>query len=283
MKQWTGTNPPSTDVEFSNHDLDLMEKGILKNIHAELNSPRINFYNRAFFKVAASIFLFCTISFYFYQQSEDLITISAAKGKVTEMYLPDGSKVWLNAGSKISYPKDFAKNRSIYLLTGEAFFDVKHQKHQPFIVHYGDVYVKVLGTAFNVKAYQEFDDVRVTVLRGKVEVGDQKERFDILVPGKEIILESKKEKHFTHSVASEKVSAWKNNEVNLYDVSFEELILVLQNTYDLTIDYPEEKMSGIVTTIQFSKEDKIKDVLDVIKMIHGLDYTIEGKEVILKD
>jgi transmembrane sensor len=271
------------------HDEKIMkgiEKSMLNNIHKHIKEDRRFFKTRAFkYALAAALLLFTSIGLLFRARQPDdskLLSITALKGRISIIALPDGSKIWLNSGSTLSYPEIFAKIREVRLINGEAFFDIKHDSGHPFIVRYGNMHVQVLGTAFNVKYYTKLNDVRVTVVRGLVEVGDKTRSFGMITPDKEIIYDQKKDTHSARQINSQKVSAWKAREVNLYDVPFEDLMLTLENVYGITVKFDRTKMKDVVTTIHFLSTDDLKQVLEIIKTIHGLNYTIEGKEVSLE-
>ncbi len=140
-------------------------------------------------------------------------------GSKTSVDLPDGTKVRLNAGSKIYYDNDFINRREVYL-TGEAYFDVTHQTESPFIIHAANVNIKVLGTAFNVKAYEEDDQVETALVRGSVELttNDDPERKILLRPNEKIAIF--KNKNITDSVTRNSASvksSYKQEE--LYSIS----------------------------------------------------------------
>jgi len=271
------------------HDEKIMraiEKSMLNNIHKHIKDDGLFFKTKAFkYAAAAALLLFTSIGLLLISRQPDsnkLLSITALKGRISIISLPDGSKIWLNSGSTISYPEKFAGIREVRLVNGEAFFDIKHDNRHPFIVRYGNMHVQVLGTAFNVKYYIKLNDVRVTVVRGLVEVGDKTRSFGMITPDKEIIYDQKKDTHSARQINSQKVSAWKAREVNLYDVPFEDLMLTLENVYGITVKFDRTKMKDVVTTIHFLSTDDLKQVLEIIKTIHGLNYTIEGKEVSLE-
>jgi len=97
--------------------------------------------------------------------------IAAKRGVRSFMELPDGSKLWLNAGSKVVFSNNFSAGKRELTLSGEAFFDVKHGELHPFIIHTGRLEVRVLGTSLNVRAYPGDSTIETTLIKGKVEVG----------------------------------------------------------------------------------------------------------------
>ena len=263
-----------------------VEKEMLHHIHKEIFG-KWHFIktSAAKYTMAASLLLMCCSALFYMKLSKDKtnwIAVTAKKGNIKIVTLPDGSTVWLNSGSVIKFPERFGKTRDIQLINGEAYFDVKHDDNSPFIVHYGNLHARVLGTAFNVKFYKNVSDVRLTVTRGRVEVGNKAASFGVLTLNKEMIYNQKGATHLIRTVDAEKVAAWKSNEINLYSVPFNELAMRLENTYNVHINYDHEKIDHLITTIHFSNGNNLQYVLEIIKTIHHLDYMVKGKEVYLE-
>jgi transmembrane sensor len=118
--------------------------------------------------------------------------VSTRPGSKSMVKLPDGSVVWLNAGSKITYNKDFGIETREVSLIGEGFFDVTKNKEKPFIIHTASINIKVLGTAFNVKAYPEDKQTETSLIRGSIEVTIKNRPSDkiILAPSEKLIVEN---------------------------------------------------------------------------------------------
>ncbi len=116
--------------------------------------------------------------------------IAAAKGTRSFMKLPDGSQLWLNAGSRVTFNDGYATGERELTLEGEAFFDVKHDPLHPFIIHTGRLEVKVLGTTLNIKAYPGDSSVETTLINGKVEIGiaGDSQTSIILHPNEKVII-----------------------------------------------------------------------------------------------
>ncbi|MGN6180863.1 MAG: FecR family protein [Mucilaginibacter sp.] len=276
-------DPRGEDHFYDEQVMNAIEKDMLKNIHKSIRRDwhflKLRTLN---YTVAASVLLCCACTFIYLQYkraADKLISVTANKGHISLVLLPDGSKVWLNSGSTLTYPQTFDRIRSVELVNGEAFFDIKHNQHHPFIVHYGNLHAEVLGTSFNIKYYKKLNDVRVTVVTGLVEVGDEKRSFGLVSPNKEIIYDQKTSKHNSRLINSQKVAAWKIREINLFDVPFEDLMLTIENVYNVKVNHDRDRMNDVITTIHFSSGDDLKQVLEIIKTIHGLDYVINGKEV----
>jgi transmembrane sensor len=127
---------------------------------------------------AASMVILVTGSVYYFWSPKHVagsrpspVMITTARGTHRHMKLPDGSQVWLNAGSKIIFGGDYAAGKRELTLEGEAYLDVKHDELHPFIIHTGRVEVRVLGTALNIRAYPGDSTVETTLINGKVEIG----------------------------------------------------------------------------------------------------------------
>ncbi|WDF75700.1 FecR domain-containing protein [Mucilaginibacter sp. KACC 22773] len=290
MIKWLKPGHKPIGGEAHLHDeatMQAIEKQMLNAIHKEI-------YGKWYFikttsgkyAVAASfVLLCCSIALGLklsLKNKINFVTVAAANGHINIVDLPDGSKVWLNSGSTIRYPDKFDKTREIQLINGEAFFDIKHDEHSPFIVHYGSLHARVLGTAFNIKYFKKLSDVRVTVTRGLVEVGKNRESFGVLARDNEVSYDQLSNQHIIRKVDSRKIAAWTTNEVNLYDVSFAELMLRLENIYNVHIAYDHAKLNTLPTTIHFSNNDNLQQVLEIIKTIHRVNYTVKGKEVSLE-
>jgi ferric-dicitrate binding protein FerR (iron transport regulator) len=278
---------PGDDHLQDEKAMQAIEKEMLHNIHKEIYG-KWHFIktSAAKYAIAASLVLMCSaVLFYFKLSVKDkaaMIAVTAKKGNLKTITLPDGSTVWLNSGSTIKFPERFGKIREVQLVNGEAYFDVKHDSASPFIVNYGHLHAQVLGTAFNVKFYKNISDVRLTVTRGCVAVGNKAKTFGLLTADKEIVYDQEKDTHQIRTVDAEKVAAWKSSEINLYSVSFNELVMRLENTYGVHLNYDHKKNDHLITTIHFSNNNTLSYVLDIIKTIHHLDYVLKGKEVYLE-
>ena len=144
------------------------------------------------------------------QPKVTMLQIEAPFGKKRTFNLPDGSIVKLNSGSKIKYPEIFNDSIREVTLSGEAFFEIKKDSSQPFIVKTSSLFTRVLGTSFNIKAYEDEDNTIVTLATGKISVGTNQKDEIILNPSHQAIL-NKKNKRFTkQKIDLNKTLSWKN-------------------------------------------------------------------------
>jgi transmembrane sensor len=201
-------------------------------------------------------------------QFNQQLVFETRRGEKSHVILPDGTNVWLNAKTKLIY-HSFTKSQRIVELKGEAFFAVAHFKKIPFIVKTNECNIEVLGTTFNVMAYDEFGKKEVTLLEGKVKVNiDDVQK--ILNPGQVLILKN-------HNTIIKKTnptvsSGWVNNKLNFYNIPLSELIKRLENWYDVDIILENPTGKEINFTGAFKNEETIWEVLDAIKYYTHIQY-----------
>jgi len=228
-------------------------------------------------------------------------------GSKTTLLLPDGSSVVLNACSKLQYDANqFLKGDREVTLTGEAFFDVKHDPAHPFLVHSGAVNIRVLGTAFNVKAYAEDAAIETTLISGKVAVdfsaGDHnnENKEIILLPSQKLVINkldivntnntgsSKLAANFTiaptksvtNTITGESPApptAWMDDRFEFDNLTLEELSHDLERWYNVSISFKNDKYKGEVFTGAFKKQT-IGDVLDALQITLGFQYSLDNEK-----
>lgn len=222
--------------------------------------------------------------------------ISTRPGSKTKLVLPDSTVVWLNAGSKLTYGEDFGISNRNTTLVGEAFFDVKRNS-VPFIIHAGAVQIRVLGTAFNVKAYPNERTTETSVLRGKVEVTLNKRPDEpfVLRPDEKLIVSNAAEKR--KAVVSEKKepiavlgsitrsddstileTSWVQNKLIFNDESFADVAKKMERWYDVKITFKDEEVANYHLHGSFTTET-IHEALDALRIGSRFSYKIEGQNI----
>lgn len=200
-------------------------------------------------------------------KSEDLV-FETPRGQKSLVKLPDGSEVWLNAKSKLVYHSFSSKNRKVEL-KGEAFFRVAHDAGAPFVVKTNEFEVKVLGTTFNVMAYDEFGRKEITLITGKVNVqleSDEK----VLSPGQALVI--KDHVALVTDGNPAQASGWVDNKFNFQNIPLSELIKRLENWYDVDITFENLTGNEVNFTGTFKNEETIWQVLDAIKVYTPIEY-----------
>ncbi len=266
--------------------------GIWSNIaKSEDRDKKVRFINSRFVKLAAAagVAMVFISSFYF------LLKKSAAKQQISiaaktkpehkqnrVIFLADGSSVILSGESKLKYPSTFEglKTREVYL-EGQAFFDIKHISSKPFIVHTGNLETKVLGTAFNIKAFPNEDNITVTVKRGRVSVNDQNKVLGIITPNEQITYAKSKIKSSIQTVKNDNYLTWKQEDLLIDNLTISGAAKLLEDRYNvkIIIDNPEVELLRFTST--FSKNEPLDEVLSSICLFNGLGYTYNKEKSIV--
>lgn len=206
-------------------------------------------------------------------------TLITPRGGQYQITLSDGTKVWLNANSSLQYPLAFnGKHREVQL-KGEGYFEVAHNAKLPFIVKTDQQQIKVLGTAFNVRAYSEKQ--YTTLLRGSVSVnlkGSTSTRM--LKPGEQAIVQD-----YSLSVGKIDVTdfvAWKDGIIAGTSVSLKEIVSEIERWYDVDFKYTANFTNSERAYININKNEKLSSVLKALENTYGVKAEIRGKEVIIK-
>lgn len=225
-------------------------------------------------KMAAAITVVIGVSFYYFRNPPGEEPQSAVRlvNSVTsttiegENYfrLPDGSTVLLNAGSELSYGESFGKENRDVVLKGEAFFDVKHDPERTFVVHSGSIATSVLGTAFNVKSYPGHHEVVVTVVRGKVRVGDDAQTLATIIPNQQVVVNVATHKARQVIVNAAAELAWKEPYIILDNVNVRSALKIVSEKYNTPIRIEGNGLNGCQVTSVFLHREKLEDVLLVI-------------------
>lgn len=195
-------------------------------------------------------------------------------GQKSQLQLSDGSTLYLNAGSSIKLPEQFAdRTREVYLLHGEAFFEIQKDSLRPFIIHTGSVQTKVLGTSFNVR----FDKTttEVAVKSGLVSVGDS-EHVELFKVNEKATI---KDNIILRDVADlESILAWRNNTLIFDNVSLAEASTTLEMWYGINISFANNAIKECKIAGKF-KNQTLENVLDAIAMAIEIEFEIKNKEV----
>ena len=224
-------------------------------------------------------------------------TLSTPKGRQFQLRLPDGTLVWLNAGSSITYPTTFTGKHRLVKVTGEAYFEVAHNKEIPFRVNVdGNETVEVLGTHFNINAYRNEPYLLTTLLEGSVRVNSAipyksgqggNGQSAILKPGEQAALavaHSPLATHHSpltidHSPDTEKVLAWKNGMFNFDGAKLDEVMRQLERWYDIEVVY-ESKIPDITFGGKITKGVSLEGLLVLLQRA-GVHFRLENRKLVI--
>jgi ferric-dicitrate binding protein FerR (iron transport regulator) len=224
-------------------------------------------------------------------------TLTTPKGRQFQVILPDGTKVWLNAASSLRYPTVFSGSEREVSVTGEAYFEVAHDKAKPFIVNLplsiptgreaGGSRIQVLGTQFNVNAYANEAAIKTTLIEGSLKIvngqsvpqGGINRESAILKPGEQAVLVAHSPLTIDHSPDIDKAVAWKSGFFNFEDARLEEVMRQLERWYDIEVVY-EKNIPDIQFGGKMSNDVSLSGLLKSLKEME-VHFRIEGRKLIV--
>ena len=294
--------------QLTDNELSGMRNSLLIALRADKETDskpvrRLEFMATAkpWLKLAAAVLIVPLISFGIFlliDRVEDRFSILAENergvekrvnpiGQKSVLFLSDGTKVWLNAASKISYAKDFKDRgtRDVYL-EGEAFFDVARNADKPFIVHTSSIKIKVLGTSFNVKSYSEEKTIETTLVHGKVRI----EQSDVkgnrigdleLKPNQRAVFNKKSKVIAIKEVVGDNTGSWKQERLVFDEETIDNVILQMERWYNVKIHVGNRGNLDCKLTASIEKES-LDEILRLVEASYNIRYTIEGSEVFIE-
>ncbi len=229
-------------------------------------------------RIAAAVLLLIIAGWWLTDNGEVLEVI--ALGEVKEVVLPDGSHIWLNENSRLSYNDQF-KPRTLQL-SGEAFFEVTRDEQHPFTILSKNATIRVLGTSFNVKAYQQVDSIVVTVKTGKVSVenNEQENQKVILVPGEVGVVHEKQQKVEKALNVDENFIAWKTQELFFDQIPLKEVIPSIEAYFGVKIVVENPAIMNCKYQGKFTKP-QLDDVLNVMTYSMELKVKKSGNQILI--
>jgi transmembrane sensor len=249
---------------------------------------KINYRN--YFKMAAAIVVIALLPLLYFNKlrsEKDKVVyneIYNPRGQKRLVTMPDGSNIYLNGDSKIRYAQDFNSGKRTVYLEGEAFFDVQHRSKQPFTVYTGKVSTTVLGTSFNINAYQSLKDITITVHTGKVGVlvknGGKTAPVQFLFPNEQFTVNKSSGLATKKIVDAIDFDSWREYKLFFYDKPLSEIAEVIAREYDLDILIKTEALKGMKLTAKFDK-CSAKQIMETIAKLTDSKYKIYENKVII--
>lgn len=214
----------------------------------------------------------------------EMAQIFVPYGESEQVVLPDGSKVWVDAGTLLVYPKDFTDtdSRTVYL-TGQASFSVRKNPKQPFIVKTAYLDVQALGTVFTVEAYPSDSCSMTTLEEGSVLVSVRDEYIQptILKPDQQLVYSHSEHTVMVHSIDASLYNMERNGYLIFENTSFNRLMASLERKFNVTIHYNSQKFAEEYYNVKFSPDEKLEDVLNILQQLVGIHYKIKGNVVFI--
>ena len=271
--------------ELGNSMKDAIWSHILRK---EAYSQKKRFFNKRFTRMGAAAVIFIVViagSFFLFngisnKQATGSTAVQQKENRV--IFLPDGSTVFLSTGSKLSYPSSFdgMEKREVFL-TGQAFFDIKHNVSKTFIVHTEKLETIVMGTAFNIRAIPAEPEIIVTVKRGKVKVNDHHKTLGVFTPKQQITYNKKKVSSVIKVVYSDNYLDWKEQDLLFDNVTIAEAAKLLEEEYKVKIEINDPSIGSQHFTTTFSKNAGLEQVLKSICVFNEVAYKYDKEKAIV--
>lgn len=254
----------------------------IKKEESTKNAPK-HFSRSSVLKYAVAVLVIGLLGANLYLHSADKTSevniIEVAKGQRASLTLSDGTKVWLNSQSRLTYPAQFSnKNREVRL-EGEAYFDVSHNKKSPFTVQSPLIAVKVLGTKFNMRTYS-YESSIVTLTSGKVEVeSNNHENKLTLKPNEQAIYSPEAGMRLEKGINTDLTRSWTKGEAAFINKRLDEIVLELERKFGVKIEIVDEELDSEIFTSRFKESATINQVLTLLKETRKLNYSIDNNQI----
>lgn len=205
-----------------------------------------------------------------------LITAKGSKGRFT---LPDGSVVWLNSATKLTYPNQFADDRRLVSLEGEAYFEVAKDAKKPFVVQAGEIDVEVLGTCFDLDSYSSGEFVETALLNGSVKISGKALKDPVYLKPNELFRYRKSDQ--IASVEEAKVglyAAWIKDRLVFDNDCLSDILISMEGRYNMDIECPKQFAAS--TRLSFTiRQESIEEVMEAMSQIVPVKYEIKGNKL----
>jgi ferric-dicitrate binding protein FerR (iron transport regulator) len=226
------------------------------------------------------------VTYQYFFTPEEYFTLATNKGEQTNVILPDGSSAWLNVDTRITYNTSYGKKDREITVSGEAFFDVKKNATKPFIVHVQNMEVKALGTAFNVRGYEDEVTVQTSLFEGKVDIAINNSeghlKRQILTPGQSLVFSKETDNANMKKFNQETVGAWKDKQLIFENTPFDEVIRNTERWFNVDITYgPASQFDDDYLTLRLKKGESLERLLEIIDETIGINYKTENDKIIL--
>jgi transmembrane sensor len=207
-------------------------------------------------------------------------TLIVPRGYLYSLVLSDGSKVWLNADSKISYPVRFDKTERKVTIEGEAFFEVVHNDKWPFVVYAANTATKVLGTSFDIKAYG--NKIYATLVTGSVLFTPPGNAKAVkLTPDHQTVFNTVNSINETRKVFAGDFIAWKDDDLVMTKMTLAELVEILERRYDVQISFAEEKLKNIEYNGALHLTNNIAEMLTNFEQTSNIRFAVKDKKIVI--
>lgn len=273
IKEWAETSEENSKLLRRERKLfnAIILSGRLKRMERQ-TAKKKNYFIREFLKVASVVVITVGVTAALFSVGKDkddvnvaMQTITVPAGQRVNLDLPDGSNVWLNAGTRMQYPVSFMKDKREVILDGEAYFEVARNEKCPFVVRTHAMDIEVLGTKFNVEAYSAERTFATSLMQGKVRVKSpvNEKLAVVLLPHYKTVL--KDGKLVVSKIDDYNVYRWKEGLYCFKNKPFARIMEDLERYYDLKIQLDKKSIEGVVLTGKFRISDGLDYALRVLQ------------------
>ena len=208
-------------------------------------------------------------------------TINIPYGAEYNLHLPDGTKIFLNAGSTLRYPDQFIGDKREVFLCGEAYFEVTSDSLHPFIVHAEEVAVQVLGTAFNVNAYPDANWVKTTLVKGRVEASCGDKNF-VMKPGTQVAYNKETRNADYFPVNTQQFTSWKDGYYDFEDMPLGELMQIFSRWYNIKIEFADSNLKKTKFSGRLKRYDDVKPLFEMLEYTRAVNFIFGNDRIIIQ-
>ena len=288
LRTWNTTRPQTTDETY---DVELALANVLQRIDTTREPVIFTMQPRPMRKIAftvasaAAVLLIAFGIFHFMKPAETLKTYASVDEIAAPVQLADGSVIHLNKNSVIKYPEKFGQNNREVYFWGEAFFAIASDKTRPFVIEAGETRIKVLGTSFNVKAYEETGKVEVTVNTGSVlfYYVDESETAlgQVTLTAGDKGIYDRNSGHISKMVNTDKnFLGWKTGTLVFDEAPLSDVFEALGNRYNVQFNISDQQISNLRLTATFDNES-LDSILEVIRTVHSVEISKSGNDYLV--
>ena len=275
-------NPYDTDFEI------IRKRTIGRNKYKLFKHTAFQHILQTIGKIAAVAIVAVFISYFYFSTKEEKDPVSyniieIPVGNQAKITLPDGSVAWLNSGTILRYPEQFTGKDRTVQLNGEGWFDISKNKEKPFIVNTPLHSIKVLGTTFNVYAYEESNHFETTLFEGSIILNNNNEKdFLKMKPGQQAIYDKTTQKMTVYNNREIKnASSWILGYNSFYKTPFNQMLERLGQYYNKEVIIKRSEIATYECTGKFKVSDPLEHILDVVKATKPFKYEINEHQIII--
>jgi len=204
--------------------------------------------------------------------------IFVPKGQINQVFLADGTRIWINSETKLTIPSVFENYKRVVKLSGEAFFEVAKDKNRPFKVEVNGQQIEVLGTSFNVRAYENSNVIETTLETGQIQlhIGNQ---TALLKPGEQSLFNRAEKQLVISKVNPETFSSWKDGRFEFQNEDLIEVFKVIERWYDVEITADEGYFKGMRFSGVIKRNKDTKHFLELLNLTVPIRYEIKADKI----